>query len=88
MDYGAWREAFGSAFESLRAGLDRPAGKRGRRTGGNRGPRIDSYAAESPDEFFAVCCEYFFEKPALLNSEYPAVYAQLALFFRRNPLEG
>jgi Mlc titration factor MtfA (ptsG expression regulator) len=87
MDYGAWREAFGSAFESLRAGLERPAGKRGRRSGRNRGPRIDSYAAESPDEFFAVCCEYFFERPALLNSEYPGVYAQLALFFRRSPVE-
>lgn len=86
MDYGAWREAFRSAYESLRAGLERPAAKRGRRSKSGRGPRIDPYAAESPDEFFAVCCEYFFERPALLNSEYPGVYRQLALFFRRDPL--
>jgi len=88
MDYGEWRGAFSSAFETLRAGLARPAAARDRRPGRPRGPRIDPYAAESPDEFFAVACEYFFERPALLKSEYPAVYGQLALFFRRDPLEG
>jgi len=88
MDYGEWRSAFSSAFETLRAGLARPAAARGRRPGRPRGPRIDPYAAESPDEFFAVACEYFFERPALLKSEYPAVYGQLALFFRRDSLEG
>jgi Mlc titration factor MtfA (ptsG expression regulator) len=85
MDYGAWREAFSEAYGSLRSSLERP-----RRPGSGRakrGSRIDSYAAESPDEFFAVACEYFFERPALLDSEYPAVYAQLALFFRRDPIK-
>ena len=48
-------------------------------------PRIDSYAAESPEEFFAVACEYFYEKPHLLRSEYPQVFAQLFLFFGRDP---
>lgn len=89
MDYGAWRAAFTAAFEDLRARLDRPAPRRprGSRPGAlsRRGPRLDPYAAESPDEFFAVCCEYFFERPALLRSEYPEVYAQLAMFFRRDP---
>jgi MtfA peptidase len=89
MDYGAWRSAFSGAFEDLRSRLDRPAPRRprGSRPGGRarRGPRIDPYAAESPDEFFAVCCEYFYERPALLRSEYPEVFAQLALFFRRDP---
>jgi MtfA peptidase len=89
MDYGAWRSAFSGAFEDLRARLDRPVPRRprGSRPGGKarRGPRIDPYAAESPDEFFAVCCEYFYERPALLRSEYPEVFAQLALFFRRDP---
>jgi len=87
MDYGAWREAFGSAYESLLSGLERPAAKRGRPSRAGRGPRIDPYAAESPDEFFAVACEYFFEKPALLRSEYPEVFRQLCLFFRRDPTE-
>jgi hypothetical protein len=85
MDYGAWREAFHEAYEALRSSLERPSPRRshGQRT--KRGPRIDSYAAESPDEFFAVACEYFYERPALLKSEYPEVYRQLALFFRRDP---
>jgi len=87
-----WRSAFSAAFDDLRSRLDRPEPRkpRGSRSrGGNarRGTRIDPYAAESPDEFFAVCCEYFFEKPALLRSEYPEVFAQLAQFFRRNPTE-
>lgn len=85
MDYGAWRDAFKGAYESLRSSLDRPRPGKGRMSRRRRGPRIDSYAAESPDEFFAVACEYFYEKPALLNSEYPEVFAQLALFFRRDP---
>jgi Mlc titration factor MtfA (ptsG expression regulator) len=88
MDYGAWRDAFRDAYESLRSSLDRPAARGGRRSRGKRGPRIDSYAAESPDEFFAVACEYFYEKPALLRSEYPEVYRQLTLFFRRDPTEN
>jgi MtfA peptidase len=87
MDYGAWREAFRGAYESLRSSLERPAQRRGRSSRARRGPRIDPYAAESPDEFFAVACEYFFEKPALLRSEYPDVYRQLSLFFRRDPTE-
>jgi MtfA peptidase len=90
MDCGAWRSAFSAAFEDLRSRLDRPVPRkpRGSRPGGRarRGPRIDPYAAESPDEFFAVCCEYFYERPALLRSEYPAVFAQLVLFFRRDPV--
>jgi Mlc titration factor MtfA (ptsG expression regulator) len=85
MDYGEWRDAFREAYESLRASLERPAPRSRRAPRSKRAPRIDSYAAESPDEFFAVACEYFYEKPALLRSEYPRVYEQLALFFRRDP---
>jgi MtfA peptidase len=85
MDYGVWRDAFSAAYDGLRESLERPARRSGRARRAKRGPRIDSYAAESPDEFFAVACEYFYEKPALLRSEYPEVYRQLALFFRRDP---
>ncbi len=85
MDYGVWREAFRPAYESLRASLAGPSPRRGRGRRARREPRIDAYAAESPDEFFAVACEYFYEKPALLRSEYPDVYGQLALFFGRDP---
>ena len=47
---------------------------------------LDPYAAESPAEFFAVMSEAFFETPALLLAEYPAVYRQLSLFYRQDPL--
>jgi Mlc titration factor MtfA (ptsG expression regulator) len=43
------------------------------------------YAAENDAEFFAVACEYFFEQPLVLASEYPQVYRLLAAFFRQDP---
>ncbi|MFA7292007.1 MAG: M90 family metallopeptidase [Rhodocyclaceae bacterium] len=49
---------------------------------------IDPYAAESPAEFFAVISEVFFESPQLLYQAYPAVYRQLATFYRIAPLPG
>ena len=48
--------------------------------------RIDAYAAESPGEFFAVASEYFFSAPDLLHHAFPAVYRQLATFYRQDPL--
>ncbi len=47
---------------------------------------IDCYAAESPAEYFAVMSEVFFEKPKLLQRHYPAVYAQLRLYYRQDPV--
>ncbi len=46
---------------------------------------IDPYASESPAEFFAVMSEAFFELPENVISIYPAVYAQLKLFYRQDP---
>jgi Mlc titration factor MtfA (ptsG expression regulator) len=88
MDPEEWRRVFAEAFEEFRARLNAPAARKPRRGKLKRSgePRIDAYGAESPDEFFAVCCEYFFERPALLQSEFAGVYAQLARFFRRDPL--
>lgn len=75
MDMKAWHEAFSVAFESLNADLD----------AGGEGP-IDGYAAQSPGEFFAVACEYFFELPDVLDDAYPQVYAQLVRYFGQDPL--
>jgi Mlc titration factor MtfA (ptsG expression regulator) len=47
---------------------------------------LDPYGAEMPTEFFAVSSEAFFETPALLQREYPDVYAQLRDFYRQDPL--
>jgi Mlc titration factor MtfA (ptsG expression regulator) len=46
---------------------------------------IDSYAASSPAEFFAVASEYFFCAPQLLHSHFADVYRQLQLYYRQDP---
>ena len=43
---------------------------------------IDSYASESPEEFFAVTSEYHFSAPALLQAEMPTVAAHLQRFYQ------
>lgn len=70
-----WADALGAAFEDL-----------GRRADAGEDTRIDPYAAEEPGEFFAVLSEYFFEQPEVVEAEYPAVYRQLAAFYRQDPL--
>jgi Mlc titration factor MtfA (ptsG expression regulator) len=57
-----------------------------RRVDAGEATDIDPYAAEHPSEFFAVASEVFFEAPELLHDEYPAVYEQLCIFYRQNPL--
>lgn len=49
--------------------------------------RIDPYAAESPEEFFAVTCEVFFEAPWTLRREYRDVYRLYCSFFEQDPAE-
>jgi Mlc titration factor MtfA (ptsG expression regulator) len=71
----AWTADFRAAFESFRRRVDR-----GRET------RLDPYAAEDPAEFFAVVSEAFFETPQDVQRELPRVYAQLAAFYRQDPL--
>ncbi len=71
MDPQAWSAAFSTAFEDLAARAD--AGEE---------TAIDPYAAEAPEEFFAVTSEYFFELPEVLMAAYPEVYDQLTSFYR------
>lgn len=70
-----WIAAFRPAYEDFCRRID--AGEE---------TAIDPYAAEHPGEFFAVASEVFFEAPDLLRTDYPAVYAQLRLFYRQDPL--
>ena len=46
---------------------------------------LDEYAAESPDEFFAVASEAFFVTPRELQQEQPALYRLLASYYRQDP---
>lgn len=72
-----WIEAFQQAFDDLGARLDR-----------DEEPPIDPYAAEAPDEFFAVASEYHYTAPDLLAAAYPRVAALLARLYGPAPLPG
>jgi Mlc titration factor MtfA (ptsG expression regulator) len=75
MRVGDWSESFGEAYNSLLHSLD------------DEGDApIDSYAAESPAEFFAVVSEYFFTAPEILRDAYPRVYQQLSRYYRQTPI--
>ena len=94
MDSAEWQRAFSDSFmdfqERVVGSERRGASSRRRRSSGEKGHRrshIDSYGAESPEEFFAVASETFFEQPWVLPAEYPKVHDQLVLFYRQNPLD-
>lgn len=70
MDPQDWTKTFAAAFADLNQRLDR-----------HEEPPIDPYAAEAPEEFFAVTSELFFEQPHTLRAAYPAVFQQLARFY-------
>jgi Mlc titration factor MtfA (ptsG expression regulator) len=61
-----WARDFQQAYDAFVHQVDD-----GRRT------LIDPYAAEAPEEFFAVCSEYHFSDPALLRRAMPKVAAHL-----------
>jgi len=69
-----WVAAFQPAYDALCAAVDA-----GRET------PIDPYAAEAPDEFFAVVSEYHFSAPDLLTEAMPAVARQLSAFYGPSP---
>jgi len=47
---------------------------------------INSYAATSPAEFFAVFSEYFFCAPEIVNIHFADVYLLLQKYYRQDPL--
>lgn len=66
----AWVRDFQAAYETVRDAVE-----------AGRDPGIDPYAAEAPDEFFAVASEYHFSAPQVLHAAFPAVAARLAEFY-------
>lgn len=71
-----WAAVMGSAFAQLQQRL--AAGEPG---------LIDPYGATDPAEFFAVTSELFFERPAELAAQHPAVYAELSQLYHAHPLQ-
>ena len=69
-----WARDFQAAYDKLARQVDR-----GRHT------VIDGYAAEAPEEFFAVVTEYHFSDPHTLRAEMPQVAAHLERFYGPSP---
>lgn len=76
MNQQAWSEAFSKAYAIFCLNVD-----------ADEATVIDPYAAENPAEFFAVISEAFFEMPLVVKLRFPAVYEQLALFYRQDPAQ-
>ena len=70
----AWAEDFQQAYDRFVVAVD---------AGGE--VDIDPYAAEAPEEFFAVCSEYHFSDPATLRGAFPRVAAHLERFYGPPP---
>lgn len=70
-----WARDFQQAFDALAAEVDL-----------GRDTAIDGYAAEAPEEFFAVCTEYHFSAPQLLRQSMPRVADHLERFYGSSPM--
>jgi len=87
MNGNSWKTAFTAAYEDFCGKVDAADALPEHRVDDALAALpIDPYASESPAEFFAVASEAFFETPELLEPAYPAVYGQLRLFYRQDPL--
>jgi len=94
LDPAQWRSALADAFERFNAELDLiatelPPGLDP--DSEEADPHfahlpLDPYAAQDEGEFFAVSSEQFFVDPVRLQKAFPDWYAQLARFFRQDPL--
>ena len=71
----AWAGDFQRAYDAFARQVDEDAGT-----------DVDPYAAESPEEFFAVCTEYHFSDPALLRRALPGVARHLERLYGRSPM--
>ena len=70
-----WAADFQRAYDAFRRQVD-----------ADQATAIDPYAAEAPEEFFAVCTEYHFSAPATLRTAMPEVAAHLQRLYGRTML--
>ncbi|HRN63014.1 MAG TPA: zinc-dependent peptidase [Luteimonas sp.] len=70
----AWARDFQRDYDAFVAAVD-----------AGRDSTIDPYAAEAPEEFFAVCSEYHFSDPATLREVFPQVAAHFDRFYGPSP---
>lgn len=72
--YERWSRVMQEAYEQLTAQVER-----------DELSLLDPYGATDPVEFFAVATETFFERAHELAQEQPALYGELADFYRVDP---
>ncbi|OZB65019.1 MAG: hypothetical protein B7X39_14705 [Lysobacterales bacterium 14-68-21] len=72
-----WARDFQRSYDAFCARVD-----------AGRDTAIDPYAAEAPEEFFAVATEYHFSAPHLLERDMPEVAAHLRRFYGPSPFAG
>ncbi len=70
-----WARVMAYEFDQLRA-----------RAAGGEPALFDFYGATEPAEFFAVASEVFFERPAPMAAGHPQLYAELAAYYRVDPV--
>lgn len=80
MSVAEWSRVFSEAYDALNRQLDED----GDALEDAELP-LDEYAATHPAEFFSVATEAFFLEPRRLQRDLPAVYRQLAAFYRQDP---
>ncbi len=73
--HARWAEVMAREFAQLRA-----------RAAAGEAALLDPYAATEPAEFFAVASEVFFERAAPLAASHSQLYAELASYYRVDPL--
>lgn len=73
--YKRWSKVLGAEFRLLQ-----------RRAALGVDTLFSDYGATDPAEFFAVISEVFFEQPRRMADEHPALYQELVLFYRLDPL--
>jgi MtfA peptidase len=94
IDPNQWRAALNDAFERLNAEIDLIVEEMPADIDPDSAEAdihyahlpLDPYAGQDEGEFFAVSSEQFFVNPVRLQQAFPDWYAQLALFFRQDPL--
>jgi MtfA peptidase len=74
-----------AAHDAWTATLDREYDAFCARVDGGDETALDPYAAESPEEFFAVGTETFFVAPQALLAEQPALYTLFSDYFGQDP---
>ncbi len=80
--YARWAQVLGAEYQQLQARAGRP----GWREDQDGESLFSDYGATDPAEFFAVISEVFFEQPQRMADQHPALYQELAQFYRLEPL--